>query len=138
MDNETSSYEISNESLISWFEAEIKNGYAWIDELSQSEYLPQMLNLHNLDGISFEKGCYLGQEIVARMQHRGKLKKTLHQGTASRQIENGENLLSEDGRVLGKVVAAAKNKFLAVIQTKSLDTPQLQLEDGGTAEVSAQ
>jgi folate-binding protein YgfZ len=42
------------------------------------EFLPQMLNLDALDGVSFNKGCYVGQEIVARTQHLGRLKRRLY------------------------------------------------------------
>ena len=41
-------------------------------------FLPQSLNYHEIDALDFEKGCYLGQEIIARMHFRGKLKKRLH------------------------------------------------------------
>ena len=61
-----------------WTDAELDAGIAWVDENSCEAYLPQTLNYHQLGGISFTKGCYLGQEIVARMQYRGKLKKSLH------------------------------------------------------------
>jgi folate-binding protein YgfZ len=50
----------------------------WVDAHSSDQFLPQMLNMHITGGVSFKKGCYTGQEIVARMQYRGKLKKRLH------------------------------------------------------------
>ena len=50
------------------------------------EYLPQMLNLDALDGVSFNKGCYVGQEIVARTQHLGRLKRRLYR----LQVDTGE------------------------------------------------
>jgi len=124
----------SSDELQAWFKKEIASGYAWVDEESTSEYLPQMFNLHNLKGISFEKGCYLGQEIVARMQFRGKLKKTLYRGEAQGTFQMGDSLLREDGKSTGKIVAAAGKHFLAVIQAKSETDLQLKLADG--AEVS--
>jgi len=124
----------SNDDLQVWFKKEIDSGYAWIDEKSESEYLPQMFNLHNLEGISFEKGCYLGQEIVARMQFRGKLKKTLYSGESQGTFQIGDMLFTEDGKPVGKIVAAAKFHFLAVIQAKSETNLQLRLSD--RAEVS--
>jgi folate-binding protein YgfZ len=111
-----------------WAWAEIDSGYAWVDELSLNEYLPQMYNLHNLEGISFEKGCYLGQEIVARMQFRGKLTKKLYQGVASREITNGENILNERLQSVGKIVSAQGSRFLAVIQVKDQSQATQSLE----------
>ncbi|MEM7097080.1 MAG: hypothetical protein AAF541_02400 [Pseudomonadota bacterium] len=49
-----------------------------ISAATSEKYLPQMINLVETGAIDFHKGCYLGQEIVARAQHRGKVKKTLH------------------------------------------------------------
>ena len=75
-----------------WTDAELNAGIIWVDENSCEAYLPQTLNYHQLGGISFTKGCYLGQEIVARMQYRGKLKKSLHRietGTQGRDLVSG-------------------------------------------------
>ena len=48
-----------------------------ISKDSSLQYIPQMLNLDELKGVSFSKGCYTGQEVVARVQHRGKVKKNV-------------------------------------------------------------
>ncbi len=61
-----------------WLLGEIASGIAFVAPETREEFLPQMLNYHAVDGISFNKGCYTGQEIVARMQYRGNLKRTLH------------------------------------------------------------
>ncbi|MFT5211906.1 MAG: folate-binding protein YgfZ [Flavobacterium sp.] len=118
----------TSDEVETWAWSEIDSGYAWVDELSLNEYLPQMYNLHNLKGISFEKGCYLGQEIVARMHFRGKLKKKLYQGEASRKIKNGENILNESLKSVGKVVSAQGSRFLAVIQNKDEDKQSLDFK----------
>jgi len=57
--------------------SDIRRGFAWITEDSQEAYLPQMLNLDQLEGISYQKGCYTGQEIVARTHFLGQLKRRL-------------------------------------------------------------
>ena len=56
-----------------WKDACIAAGIPTIDAAAQGEYVPQMLNLDRLDGISFDKGCYPGQEIVARTQYLGRI-----------------------------------------------------------------
>ncbi|HIG41664.1 MAG: hypothetical protein ABGY96_04825 [bacterium] len=114
-----------------WIAADIMQGHAWVDEHSANSFIPQMFNQHELGGISFDKGCYLGQEIVARMQYRGELKKRLHRGHARQTtaIKNGDNLLNNANRSVGTIVTSQGQEFLAVIQTKSTDDGQYFLAD---------
>jgi folate-binding protein YgfZ len=58
-------------------QAEIENGIAEIYPETSEKFLPHELNLPTLGGVSFNKGCFTGQEIIARMQYRGKLKTRL-------------------------------------------------------------
>jgi folate-binding protein YgfZ len=104
-----------------WADAELDAGIAWIDENSCEAYLPQTLNYHQLGGISFTKGCYLGQEIVARMQYRGELKKRLH------RIETGTQ-----GRDLvpGMIVASGSHACLAVLSNPTGEPISVTWSDG--------
>jgi len=77
-------------------------------------FVPQMLNLHALDGISFKKGCYTGQEIVARAHYLGKLKR----GMVLARVDSptlprpGDPLFSSDAdskQSIGQVVDAARH-----------------------------
>ncbi len=61
----------------SWRLADIRAGLPTIYPSTAEEFVPQMANLNALGGISFNKGCYPGQEIVARMQYLGKLKRRM-------------------------------------------------------------
>lgn len=61
-----------------WNAMNISSGLAFIEERVSDKFLPQMLNLQYLDGVSFEKGCYLGQEAVSRAQYRGVNKRSLY------------------------------------------------------------
>ena len=58
----------------------IRCGLAEVQAASQDAFLPQMFNYHLLDAISFKKGCYTGQEIIARMHYRGRGKVALYRG----------------------------------------------------------
>ncbi len=60
-----------------WLFAEIKDGIPVLNEQEQNTHIPQALNLQALDGISFTKGCYTGQETVARAKYRGVNKRAL-------------------------------------------------------------
>jgi hypothetical protein len=51
------------------------SGIAWVELATFEAFVPQMLNYESVDGVNFKKGCYPGQEIVARSQFRGTLKR---------------------------------------------------------------
>ncbi len=61
--------------VLAWRRHEICHGLAWLDTASSERFLPQMLGLGALGALSFSKGCYTGQEIVARTHYLGKLKR---------------------------------------------------------------
>ncbi len=61
-----------------WDLLEIRAGIPWVEMPTSELFVPQMLNLQLLDGVSFTKGCYTGQEVVARMRYLGKLKRRMY------------------------------------------------------------
>ena len=111
-----------------WQDAEYSAGIAWVSETSQAEYLPQMFNYHNQDGIDFEKGCYLGQEIIARAQYRGELKRRLHRLTSAKARDIGEEL------DCGSVVATAPSGQLAVLKNTTNQPITAKFKDGECVE----
>ncbi len=80
-----------------WHLGDIKSGLPMIYPATAEEFVLQMANLNALDGVSFKKGCYPGQEIVARMQYLGKLKRRmfLAQLETSRLPQPGDELVSD-------------------------------------------
>ena len=97
-----------------WHGALIDAGIPTVTAASTGQYTPHMLNLDLLGAVSFTKGCYTGQEIVARTEHRGHTKRRLHHyrlesGTAA----PGDRLLHED-REVGEVLNTAGPHLLAV------------------------
>ena len=68
-----------------WRAADIEAGLPWIEAATQDLFIPQTVNLDLIGGVSFTKGCYPGQEIVARSHYRGTLKRRMALGT----LENG-------------------------------------------------
>ena len=95
-----------------WSLLDIRAGVASLPPLLSDRFLPQMLNLQSVNGMSFEKGCYAGQEIVARTQYLGRLKRRLHRAVldSPEPAAPGDSLYrrdaDRDGSV-GQVVAAA-------------------------------
>jgi folate-binding protein YgfZ len=88
----------------------------WINASTTDKFLPQMLNLDLIDGLSFKKGCYPGQEIVARTAHRGRLKQRLMLFTSEAAV--GESIALDDGRAAGVVIASSGKAALAVTRVE--------------------
>lgn len=104
-----------------WLALLIKARLGWIGAQASEQHLPQMLGLIAHDAVSFSKGCYLGQEIVARVEHRGSVKRqlvaldyTADDGSAVPTV--GTPLLSDNGKEVGNlvVVQASTGQALAV------------------------
>ncbi|WP_198432020.1 CAF17-like 4Fe-4S cluster assembly/insertion protein YgfZ [Marinomonas sp. BSi20584] len=75
--------------------------------LEQSEtILPQWLNMQSTGGISFTKGCYTGQEIVARMQYKGKSKKQLALVTWEGNLDTTKDIVDGPRKSIGQIFAA--------------------------------
>lgn len=114
-----------------WDWLTITSGIPVILPETQEMFLPQMVNLDAIGGVSFKKGCYPGQEIVARTQYLGKLKRRMflaHINTAQ-TVTAGDALYSSDmkDQSSGNIVNAASSPqggfdVLAVIQQSSVDT----------------
>lgn len=94
---------------VNWWGFEILAGLPHMSAIHQGELIPQMLNLHALDGISFSKGCYMGQETVARAKYRGANNRGLFilQGQAAHMVQPGDALewqLGEHWKRSGQVL----------------------------------
>ncbi len=113
-----------------WAAHRIRAGFIELSPRTAGEYLPQALNLQANGLVSFTKGCYLGQEVVARTQHLGKLKKRMYRFSIAGMEEApalGSEVRSEDpeGNKVGEVVAAAcdegRCELLAVIRNDAAE-----------------
>ncbi|WP_034641555.1 CAF17-like 4Fe-4S cluster assembly/insertion protein YgfZ [Chitinilyticum aquatile] len=79
-----------------WELSQIRSGTPWISLPTQEEFVPQMSNLELIGGVSFNKGCYPGQEIVARTQYLGKTKRRMFRMQAScSSIQAGQHVYSK-------------------------------------------
>lgn len=109
-----------------WDELNIAAGFAPINPETSGLFTPQMINLEKFNAVSFEKGCYVGQEIIARTQHLGTLKRHLHRAAleSELQVKPGDKVTDEAGQTVGTVAEAAPNgELLAVIQDSALEKP---------------
>jgi folate-binding Fe-S cluster repair protein YgfZ len=87
-----------------------------------------MLNLELTGAVAFDKGCYPGQEIVARSQYLGQVKRRLRRFRAQQAATPGTELIGSEGNAVGAVVLSAPNadgtfEFLAVVANEAVSTP---------------
>lgn len=97
-----------------WQEARLRVGIADVGPASSGKYTPHMLNLDRLDAVSFSKGCYAGQEIVARTQHLGNSKRRIAAFAAAATVPAGSKV-DLDGTAVGDVVSSAGRSLLALL-----------------------
>jgi tRNA-modifying protein YgfZ len=95
----------------SWQLAAIHAGVPQVTARTQEQFVPQMVNFELLGGVNFKKGCYPGQEIVARSQYLGKLKRRTALASIDGQAAAGDEVfsLADPGQPCGMVVNAAAN-----------------------------
>src|ERR1043166_72638 len=129
-----------------WDWLEIAAGIPVIGPQTQDMFVPQMINLDLIGGISFDKGCYPGQEIVARTKYLGKLKRRMYRANVRAETapKAGDELHSAafPGQASGTIVNSAPSPVggydvLAVIQISSVGTAVLHLgsADGPTLDL---
>ena len=123
-----------------WALKDIRAGLPWVGVEGSEEFLPQSLNLDLLGGLSFDKGCYPGQEIVARMHFRGKLKQRLFVArvSSSKDISSGDKIYSSSAQQhVGQIVNRCKNRagqyeILIALDLAAVDENTLHLlEENG-------
>ena len=94
-----------------WRSAAVAQREAWLEAATSAAFLPQMLALDELGAVSFTKGCYLGQEVVARAQHRGEVKRRLTRlNWSGGEPRIGAEAHDPNGRAVGIVVAVAASE----------------------------
>ena len=130
--------------------------WAWLDIMAgiptvlpqtSEAFVPQMANLELVGGVNFKKGCYPGQEIVARMQYLGKLKQRMYRAhaTADTAPQPGDAIYAPDfpGQSAGTVVDAQPSPdggydLLAVIQISSAQAGELHIASAAGPTLSLQ
>lgn len=124
-----------------WHVADISAGLPWVQAATQDVFIPQTLNLDLIDGVSFSKGCYPGQEVVARSHYRGTVKRRMVHAVAEAASGIDAAALAGvdtfDGNrpdaPCGRIVNAATDPdgalhVLMEVQLADLDTADFRLE----------
>jgi folate-binding protein YgfZ len=119
----------------SWDAEAIAAGAATIVTATSDQFIPQMLNLELTGAVAFDKGCYPGQEIVARSQYRGQVKRRMYRFSSARPAQPGAEIHTSDGAVAGTVVNLAQRdsgdyELLAVASQRAVHD-RLYIDAGG-------
>jgi len=93
-----------------WAWTEVQSGITTLSQALFEAFVPQMLNYESVGGVNFKKGCYPGQEVVARSQFRGTLKRRAYLAHADHPLTAGEELFSANDLMqpCGSVAQAAE------------------------------
>ena len=129
---DTTTFDATESDIAAWQLAAIEAGQAWLTQASLNEFQPQELRLHQRDGVHYDKGCYLGQEIVARLWFKAKPKHWLHLVAGQGDVPATTNKLSHDVEVVNaiatpdgyKALVIAKPDALAALDLEVLDLPE--------------
>src|SRR5690606_16752353 len=118
-------------------------GLAFVQQAIVEEFIPQMFNYQATPAISFKKGCYTGQEIVARMQYLGKLKRHLYHWQADAGLLNvGDTLFIEQGKQgsgnIASAVAIGEQRWdvLVILTDDAAGAAQLFTETGTLSNIT--
>ncbi len=115
--------------IVAWQLAAIEAGQAWLCAASLGEFQPQELRLHQREGVHYDKGCYLGQEIVARLWFKAKPKHWLHLVAGQGAAPEVNTKLSNDVEVVNAIATPQGYKALVVAKPDALSALGLEILD---------
>ena len=117
-----------------WQVGEVMSGIAWVELATFEAFVPQMLNYESVDGVNFKKGCYPGQEVVARSQFRGTLKRRAFIAQSAATLSAGQEVFSslDATQPCGLVAQAASHgaDHVAVVELQLSATENSTLHSG--------
>lgn len=127
-----------------WRWLDVRAGLPLVTAATREEFVPQMADFEKIGGVSFHKGCYPGQEVVARTQYLGKVKRHLYRLVSSAPLAAGDDLHcpGNPDQACGKVVTAAPSpaggfEALAVLQSNFAEDVHVGAMNGPRVEATA-
>ncbi len=141
----TQKYGFSATRTRDWQLLDLLAGIPWLDLQSSEQYIPQMLNLDRLNGISFNKGCYTGQEIIARTHYKGKSKRQMYLAKSDNQqplhaglniITQDENQTSHAGQILSVWQDKPPARMLVILQQGYAKSENLRLDNSSQDKIT--
>ena len=119
-----------------WRFAELSHGVAWLDAHTTEKFIPQMLGYDHIDAVSFSKGCYPGQEIVARAHYLGRVKRKalILEVEGHSDMENGSRLQVQyaeaavSGTLIDSAPAGEESTLLCIITRVEEDKKPISIK----------
>lgn len=96
-----------------WQQIMIENAIAEVTLRTSEQFLPQAFNYDAIGAVSFKKGCYTGQEIIARLHYKGQSKQRLHLAQSPHPAVIGQAIVNKDNKVIGEVINTCGSQILA-------------------------
>ncbi|MET0936098.1 MAG: folate-binding protein [Luteibacter sp.] len=116
----------------SWHARHIEKGFAWLPDATLDALLPPALSMERLGAVAFDKGCFPGQDIAARLHYLGGHKKHLRRVASDKPLQEGQSLRI-DGRDVGIVLMSneslAKPISLVVLDDATAQAETLDIDD---------
>lgn len=126
-----------------WAAKDISAGIPWLTLETTEQFIPQMLNIDKLGGISFNKGCYTGQEIIARTHYLGKAKRELFLAYCDKveNITTDTQIITDNNeQVVGKILClqndGQQTKLLTVLQSADTELKNLRLNNSNQDKIN--
>lgn len=122
-----------------WRLHDIRAGIPWINMATTEQFLPQELGLDTSGGLSYKKGCFPGQEVIARLHYRGQVKNQLYRGqtdsdepqlTAGTRLYPPHGAQKHCGTIVDSIDTGDRQEFLAVLGNSVIEDNNVQLNDG--------
>jgi len=110
----------------SWMSASIDSGNYWIVKATQGEFQPQELRLHQRGGMDYDKGCYLGQEVIARIYFKSAPKAFLHLVSGNGELPNAGDKL-DHVQIVNAIAEDSGFKALVVARPEHLESSELSV-----------
>ncbi|MCU4603359.1 CAF17-like 4Fe-4S cluster assembly/insertion protein YgfZ [Acinetobacter ursingii] len=125
----SSEFSSTESDITAWQLHAIEAGQAWIAQSTEHEFQPQELRLHQREGVHYDKGCYLGQEIIARLWFKAKPKHWLHLVLGNGEVPAPATKLSHDVEVVNSIAVEGGYKALVVAKPAALEELSLTILD---------
>ena len=121
----TTDFSDSETDISAWEIAAIQNGQAYINQAIEGLFQPQELRLHQRGGVNYDKGCYLGQEVIARLWFKAKPKAWLHVIQGSGDVPAQGEQLNKGVQVVNS--SAFENGFIALVVARPEALTELEV-----------
>jgi len=119
-------------AIDAWRWLEVQSGVPRIEAVNVEQFVPQMVNLDLVGGVNFQKGCYPGQEVVARSQYRGTIKRRMALFDLDAPVQAGDEVFhdADPAQPAGRVVNAAPHPARAAASSALVEVKLAALEGG--------